>query len=81
MEAIASGDTKNIKKKMRIEIVSMVAFKVLEHTDRPTSEEYTVVSRMLITKHPVLKDLVGNGYVNSYTLNLLFISIVKTFRV
>lgn len=66
---------------MRIEIVNMVAFKMLEHTDRPTPEEYTVVSRMLITKHPVLKDLVGNGYVNSYTLNLLFISIVKTFRV
>lgn len=53
---------------MRIEIVNMVAFKMLEHTNRPTSE-YTVVSRMLITKHPVLKDLIGNGYVSSYTLN------------
>ena len=81
MEAIEKGEKGGITKKMRIEIVNMIAFKMLEHTDRPTSEEYTVVSRMLITKHPVLKDSIGNAYVSSYTLNLLLHLIVKTFRV
>lgn len=77
-EAIERGEKGDVTKKMRIEIVNMIAFKMLEHTERPTSEEYTVVSRMLITKHPVLKDSVGNGYVSLFTLNWL---IVETFRV
>lgn len=77
-EALENG---GITKKMRIEIVNMIAFKMLEHTDMPTSEEYSAVSRMLITKHPALKDSIGNGYVSSYTWNVLLKLIVKTFRV
>lgn len=54
-------DLESIIKKMYLEIVNMIAFKMLEHTDRPTSEEYNAVSRMLITKHPALKDSIENG--------------------
>lgn len=65
MEAMERGV---IKKGARTDIINMVAFKVFEHTSRPTSEEYTTVCRMLIVKHPVLKDKVGNGYVSSHIL-------------
>jgi len=67
MEAVETGD---ITRKVRIEVVNRVAFAMMEHTTRPTSEEYTVVSRMIVTKHPVLKDSIGNGYVSLCNLKL-----------
>ena len=55
---------KAITKKVRIKVINMIAFSILGHTERPTSEEYTTVCKKLISKYPVLRDTIGNGYVS-----------------
>ena len=77
MEALTTGI---VSKRARSEIVNVVAHKVLEHTERPTSEEYTTVSRMLINKHPKLKDTIGNGYVSSHICYCLVVRIYACTR-
>ena len=70
MEAIQKV---SITKKVRMEVINVIAFSILSHTERPTSEEYTTVCRMLISKYPVLRDAIGNGYVfgNSVRIYLM----------
>ena len=43
----------------------------IRHTQYPTPEEYNEVCKILIQKHPILKDTIGNGYVsNTVILNI-----------
>ena len=53
-----------ITKGTRTEIIQTTAQMMWMNTKFPTSNEYTEVCRMLVTKYPVLKDSVGNGYVS-----------------
>ena len=45
----------------RIEIIEVIAYNMLAHTEYPSSAEYNGV---LIVKYPTLKDPIGNGYVS-----------------
>ena len=69
-EKFSRATMRAIKKKMvtnsaRIEIVTAVAYQLFAITDYPTKQEYDSVCRALITRYPVLKDTIGNGFVSS----------------
>ena len=57
-----------LTKGQRVEIIEVVAYRVLAHTEYPTSHEYNAVCQSLITKYPNIKDTIGNGYVSSFTI-------------
>ena len=52
---------------LRCEVVNAVCVPWYQMCDYPSKEEYTAVSKQLIQKYSVLKDITGNGYVSSYT--------------
>ena len=54
------------------EMKSLVLFPLfmLVNTFRPTSEDYNIICKKLIDKHPGLKDSVGSGYVSVYNISL-----------
>ena len=64
-----------ITEKARVEINSAIAIQVHQHTEYPTSEEYTGVCRKLIQRYPFVKDKVGNGIVSSAAITLILISL------
>lgn len=49
----------------RDEIVNSISTLILVHTMYPNSDDYTVICRRLVEKHPKLRDSVGSGYVSS----------------
>ena len=53
-----------LTKGQRIEITEVIAYRVLAHTEYPTSAEYNALCQCLITKYPKMKDTIGNGYVS-----------------
>ena len=57
-EGIATGVVTRGK---RIEIIE---YRVLAHTEFPSSSEYIGVCKAVIEKYPTIKDTVGNGYVS-----------------
>ena len=64
-----------ITEKARVEIISAIAIQVHQHTEYPTSEEYTGVCRKLIQRYPFVKDKVGNGIVSSAAVTLILTSL------
>ena len=50
-------------RKARDEIVNSLSTLILVHTIRPTSDDYNIICKKLVEKHPILKDHVGSGYV------------------
>ena len=60
-EGIATGV---VTRGQRIEIIEVIAYRVLAHTEFPSSSEYIGVCEALIEKYPTIKDTVGNGYVS-----------------
>jgi RIO-like serine/threonine protein kinase len=54
-------------RKSRDEIVKALSTVMLVHTIHPDANDYNVICKKLVDKHPVLKDHVGSGYVNFYT--------------
>lgn len=58
-----------ITRSVRIEIITSLAHELWSHTQFPTSAEYTAVCQMLVSRHPSLKDTIGNGYVSVQSLN------------
>ena len=65
MENLNKGE---IKRSTRVEIINTIALQMWNHTQYPTSQEYTGVLRTLVEKHPVLKDKFGNGIVSCLIL-------------
>ena len=61
MSCIESGV---LTKKARGEIVHSLSILMLVHTNRPSPDDYTIVSRRMIQRYPSLKDKVDNGYVS-----------------
>ena len=57
-----------LTKGQRVEIIEVVAYRVLAHTEYPTSHEYNAICQSLITKYPNIKDTIGNGYVSSFAI-------------
>ena len=47
-----------------IQCIHSHIYRLFECTEYPTSSEYTDVCKSLISKYPVLKDTIGNGYVS-----------------
>ena len=50
-------------RKARDEIVNALSTLIMVHTIRPSSEDYTIICKKLVEKHPTLKDSLGSGYV------------------
>jgi hypothetical protein len=60
-EGIAKGV---LTRGQRIDITEVIAYRMLAHTEFPTSAEYNGVCQALVEKYPTIKDTVGNGYVS-----------------
>ena len=61
-----------ISKGIRTEIISAIAWKVWRHTQYPSPEEYNAVFKLIVQKHPILKDTIGNGYVSNLYIVLCY---------
>ena len=57
-----------ITRGQRVEIINVLAHRILAHTEFPSSAEYSAVCQALITKYPTLKDTIGNGYVSTQSI-------------
>ena len=55
-----------ITKAVRAEICEILSYQVFAVTEYPTSAEYTAICQGLVTKYPVLKDTIGNGFVSVF---------------
>ena len=67
---MATLSEETITEKARVEMIIALAIQAHQHTDYPTSEEYTTACRKLIERYPFLKDEVGNGIVSSASIIL-----------
>jgi len=67
-----SIDNSQVVKGVRSEIITSLAWEIWQHTQYPSSEDYNKICKMLVQKHPILKDTIGNGYVS----NKFIISII-----
>ena len=47
-----------ISKGVRTEIVSCIAWEIWQSTQFPSSEDYSAVCKMLVQKHPILRDTI-----------------------
>ena len=61
MESI---ETKVLTGKARDEIIASLSTVMLLYTTTPTSSDYNIICDRLVKKIPVLKDVVGSGYVS-----------------
>ncbi len=52
-----------ISKGTRTEIIHTLGTMMWNHVQSPSSFEYTEICHKLITKHPILKDAIGNRLV------------------
>ena len=57
-----------ITRGQRVEIINVLAHRMLSHTEFPSSAEYSGVCQALITKYPTLKDTIRNGYVSTQSI-------------
>ena len=65
-----------LTKGQTIEIIEVIAYRLLAHTEYPTSADYDALCQCLITKYPNIKDTIANGYVRSqrvYSLPTTFV--------
>ena len=53
-------------RRSRDEIVNALATLILVHTIRPTPNDYNIICKKLVDKHPVLRDHIGSGFVSKY---------------
>ena len=60
-----------LTRRNKIEIIEVIAYRVLICTEYPTSNEYNGVCLALIAKYPILKDTIGNGYVSVQSFLIL----------
>lgn len=68
--------TKTVRASTRTEVIESIGRQMWNHTKTPSSEEYTTVCRILVSKFPVLEDTTGNGIVSWFSakLQVLFLS-------
>ena len=62
-----------ITSKAKREIIQVLRTMMIAHTVYPTSEQYTYVSQLLISKYPKLKGPIGNGYVSALTYAFMLV--------
>ena len=62
-----------ITKGVRTEICEVLSYRIFAVTEYPTSAEYTAICLGLVTKYPVLKDTIGNGYVSFFIILLTLV--------
>ena len=67
METIREGSS--LTRKQRIEITEVMAYRILAHTEFPTSAEYNAVCQAL-AKFPTTTDSIGTGYVSNFRVSL-----------
>ena len=60
----------SLTRKQRIEITEVIAYRILAHTEFPTSAEYNAVCQALVAKFPTTSDSIGTGYVNNFSMSL-----------
>ena len=63
-----------ITRGQRVEIINVLANRMLAHTELPSSAEYNGVCQALITKYPTMKDTIGNGYVTTQSIYTIFVA-------
>ena len=68
----------SIMKGVRSEIITRLAWEIWQHIQYPSSEDYNKICKMLVQKHPILKDTIGNGYV-SYKFIISIIAQILVF--
>ena len=68
METIREGSS--LTRKQRIEITEVMAYRILAHTEFPTSAEYNAVCQALVAKFPTTTDSIGTGYVSNFRVSL-----------
>ena len=60
----------SLTRKQRIEITEVIAYRILAHTEFPTSAEYNAVCQALVAKFPTTSNSIGTGYVNNFSVSL-----------
>ena len=55
-----------LTQKTREEVVNSLSTLMLVYTIRPTPNDYNIICKRLVDKHPTLKDHAGSGYVSVY---------------
>ena len=72
METTAALKSGVPTRKARDEIISALSTLMLV----PTFEDYNIICKKLIDKHPGLKDSVGSGYVSVYNISHLILHLL-----
>lgn len=54
-----------ITRSNRTEIITAMAWEIWKYTRYPTADDYYTICKLLVQKHPTLKDTIGNGYVST----------------
>ena len=68
-----------ITRKARDEIINSLSTLILVYTIHPMPDDYNIVCRNLVKKHPILKDHIGSGYVSLLIfmmINIIFFAFV-----